>query len=133
MHALDRILGLLDLALEGVDLGRLAGAGARHRGQPLMLEMDEQLGEAALDGFEMDETAVAGVELLDQLDDAVLEMADHRLVGPRELDLFELVGQSLDHVRQRVGVLAGLVVGVHHIGDCRDPLFEDRQGSLVPS
>ena len=45
--------------------------------------MDEQLGQPALDRLEMVEPGVGGVELLDQLGDPILEMAERRLVAAR--------------------------------------------------
>ena len=79
--------------LSASDLGQLGGA-ADPPWDALVLEMDEQFGQPALDRFEVAEAGVGGVELFDQPGDPVLEMADRRLVGARELQPFELVGEG---------------------------------------
>ena len=100
---LERVLGLLfrllevgEVARQHVHFGRQGAAGAREVRHTLVLEVDEQLGEPALDRLEVIEPRVGGVELLDQLGDTVLEMADGRLVAAGELDPLNLVNQSLD-------------------------------------
>ena len=90
-----------------------------------MLEMDEQLGQATLDRFEMIEPGVGGVELLDQFGDPVLEMAERRLVAARELYAFDLVDQTRDHGFELVGhVLAVAITCFERVGEHCDPAFE---------
>ena len=55
--------------------------------------MHQQIGEAALDRFEIAEPRVGGVEPFDQLGDAVFECAERGVIGVRELDPFEFFDQ----------------------------------------
>src|SRR4029077_20236152 len=71
---------------------------------------------------------VRGIELLDQLDDAVLEMADGDVVAARKLDLLDLAGERIDQSfelrRYRSAVLAARGQG---IGKRADALVEPGQ------
>ena len=58
-----------------------------------LVDMHEQIGKPALDGFEIAEPRVGGVEPFDQLGDAVFEVAERRVIGVRELYPFELFDQ----------------------------------------
>ncbi len=128
MHRFERILGAPDVERESVAFG----CG---RGRALMLETDQQLGKSALDRFEMIEATIGLVELLDQSDDAILQMRDRGLVAARELKSFQLVGQPLDHGIEGVRVLAVAVAGLQRVRDRGDPLLDDREyvgaGDLV--
>ncbi len=91
--------------------------------------MHEEIGQAALDGFEIAETRVGGVEPFDQLRDAVFEMAERRVIGVRELDPFELLDESGQQLLKlaRHGV-ARFGRGVQRIGERVEAAFERGNG-----
>ncbi len=62
-----------------------------------MLEMDEQFSQSALDGFQVVKPGVGGVELFDQLGDAIFEMAQGHLVASGERKALELFGKPAQH------------------------------------
>ena len=62
--------------------------------------MHQQIGEPALDRFEIAEPRVGGVEPLDQLGDAVFECAERGVIGMGELHPFELLDQSGEQLLQ---------------------------------
>ena len=77
MHRFQRVLGARDIVPEIVDVRRVLraqSAGVRIR--PHVFEVDQQIGQAALDSFQMAEPGIGGVQLLHQLDDMILEMAE---------------------------------------------------------
>ena len=88
-------------------------------------DVDQKIGEAALDGFEMAEARVGGVQPLHQRDDLILEMTGRDIVAARLLDLLDLVGQRLDQRfqprRHRAAVLRAFG---QRIGQRRDAVFE---------
>ena len=107
-------------------LGRRRAQAARPAVAHLF-EIDQQVGEAALDGFEMAEPGVGGVELLRQLGDAVLERAERKLIALAELHAVEPLAQRADRAFQlgRHGAAA--------FHQRRDPRFElgERLGAAV--
>ena len=96
MHGVERVLGAGDIVLEFDDAGRivLAQATAAFVG-PHLLDVDQEIAEAAFDRFEMAEPRIRGVQPLHQRDDVIFEMAD-RAVTAGLLNLLDLVGQRLD-------------------------------------
>jgi hypothetical protein len=64
--------------------------------RPHLLDVDQEVGEPALDGFQMAEPRVGDVEPLHQAGDAVFEVADRDIIAPRILNLLNLVGQRMD-------------------------------------
>ncbi len=94
----------------------------------LVLEMDQELGQPALDRFEMVETGVGGVELLDQLGDPILEMAERRLVAAVELNALDLVDQAGDHGLELArDVLAVSIARFQRVRERGDPTLEARE------
>ena len=96
VHRFQRILGAGDIVLEIGDLRRAfraqpAGVPVR----PHVFDVDQQIGHAALDPFEMAEPGIGSVQFLHQLDDAILEMAEGVAVAGRALKLLDLVVQRL--------------------------------------
>ena len=84
-----------DVALDGGD-----GDGPAHRtgcrrsvAAADLVDMHEQIGEPALDRFEIAEPCIGRVEPLDQLGDAVFESAERCVIGVGELNPFELFDQ----------------------------------------
>ena len=71
-----------------------------------LVDMHQEIGEPALDGFEIAEPRIGSVEPLDQLGDAVLKVAQSRVIGVGELHPFELLDQAgeklLEFARHRV-------------------------------
>jgi hypothetical protein len=93
-------LDLGDFALDSVDSDRLRRRSQCRRAAAAagFVDMHEKIGEAALDGFEIAEACVRGVKPLDQLRDAIFEMAERGMIGVGELHPFELLdepGQEL--------------------------------------
>ena len=68
------------------------------------LEMDQELGHAALDCLEMAEPGLRGVELLDQPGDPIFEPAERKLLAARErivvgdLQMLDLVAERSDQL-----------------------------------
>ena len=138
MDGFERILGAPfaafdfgDVALDGGD-----GDGFGHRtgcrrsvAAADLIDMHEQIGEPALDGFEIAEPCIGRVEPLDQLGDAVLESAQRCVIGVGELNPFELLDQPgkklLQLARHRV---AGFGRGIERIGKRIDAAFQRRDG-----
>src|SRR5204862_4931239 len=111
-----------------VGFGRQGAAGARKVRHTLVLKMYQQLGEPALDRLEVVEPGVGGVELLDQLGDTILEMADSRLVAAGELNPLDLVDQSLDDGLDLVRrSLVALVARLERVSERCNAAFERRE------
>ncbi len=89
--------------------------------------MHQQIREPALDGFEIAELGVGGVEPLHQLGDAILEIAQRRVIRMRELNPFELFDQPGEQffklVRHRV---AGLGRSAERLRERLDTVFQHR-------
>ena len=64
--------------------------------------MDQHVGHAALDRIEIAEPGVAGVEPLDQLDDAVFEAAQRELIALAQLHAVEPLAERM-HRRFEIG------------------------------
>ena len=68
--------------------GRVAAAAAQ------LLDVNQQIGEPALDPFKQPEPRIRNIEPLDQTGDAVLEMRERGVIGMGELHPFELLDQA---------------------------------------
>ena len=144
-NLLDRIVDRLDriprAALAGLDLVDLALERIHHRRNARrtavacaataaagLLDMNQQVGEPTLDGIEMREAGIGGIEPLHQRGDAILEMAERGVVGVGELNPFELFDQAgdqpLELARNR---MASFVRSVKHVGKRIDAVFQRRQ------
>ena len=126
MHGFERILGALDVALERIGFGVLdAAARSRHA---LAFEVDQEVGKPALDGAEMIEARVGGVELLDQPHDPVFEIVDRGLIGAAAVELIDLVGEASHH-RFEAGGIADRHAArlLQRVRDRRDPLLDERK------
>ena len=96
VHRLDRALRARDVLFERVDAGgvfRPQGGGLLVGAQ--VLDMHEQVGQTALDGFQVSEPGVRSVQPLHELDDAILEMPERDRFAARLLHLLDLVGHRL--------------------------------------
>ena len=83
--------------------GRCGSRLGRRRAKPAashLLEIDQQVGKPALDGFQMAEPGVGGVELLRKFGDAVLERAERKLIALAELHTVEPLAQSANRAFQ---------------------------------
>ena len=109
VDGLERFLVALNLMLNVVELGRLRGS-AHRVGETLMLDMDQEFGEAPLDGFEMTKPAIGCIQFFDQCGDPVLQVVDCRVVSGRELELFQLVGEPMEHGVDVAGLLLVLLM-----------------------
>ena len=99
----------------GERIGR-GGCAARRRGRRLgrrrrpqraraavgahLFEIHQQVGEPALDGIEMAEPRVGGIELFRQLGDAIFERAERELIALAELHAVEPLAQRADRAFQ---------------------------------
>ncbi len=98
-RALLALLDLGDVALDGVNRQRLFG-GRHAPGQGFaaraanLLDMHQQVGDAALDRFEMAKPRVGGIEALHQRRDPVFQMRQCGVIGVRQLNPFEFFDQS---------------------------------------
>ncbi len=98
VHRIERILRARDTEFDVVDARRLLLAQAAcARIRPHLFEVDQKVGDTALDPFQMAEPGVGGVELLHQLDKVILEMAEGLAAAVRRLKM-----QLLDLVRERL-------------------------------
>ena len=90
-----------------------------------ILDMHQQVAQAPLDRLELAEPRFGSVQLLHQLDDAVLQMADRHVVAARGLQQLDLVGQRLHQRfqlrRHRAAVLRALG---QRVGDRRYAVLE---------
>ena len=126
LHRFERILGAGDVVLERVDAGRTFRAQSRRfLVRAHVLDMHQQIGQAALDRFQVAEARVGGVQPLHQLDDAILEMADRDIVAARLLDLLDLVGQRLhQRFQPRRHVVAALRALGQRVGERGNAMLE---------
>ena len=83
----------------GSRLGR-RGAKPARAAAPHLLEIDQQVGKSALDGLQMAEPGIGGVELLRKFGDAVLERAERKLIALAELHAVEPLAQSANRTFQ---------------------------------
>ena len=107
-----------------LDLGRpIPGAGETW--QPLVLEMNEELRQAALDRFEMIEPGIRGVQFLNQLGDAALEMAKRGLIAAAQLHALDLVRQAFKNSFELDGhALPALVTRGERVGEHGNSFFQ---------
>ena len=102
------LLDLGDFALDGVDRQRLFG-GRHACGQGLavraakLFDMHQEIGDAALDRFEMAEPRVGGIEALHQRRDAVFQMRQSGVIGVGQLHPFEFFDQPREQFFKLVG------------------------------
>ena len=64
--------------------------------------MHQQVGDAALDRFEMTEPRVGGIEALHQRRDPVFQMRQRGVIGMRQLHPFELFDQPREQLLELV-------------------------------
>ena len=125
LHGFQRAAGLLHVLPQRADLG---GGRGRTFDIGLALQEDQEIAERLLDRLEMIEAGIGGVELLDQMADPVLELADRSLVGAAEAHLLEPVRQAFDdgvEIGRHAG--AGLAAALEHLGHGRDALLQGRE------
>src|SRR4249920_3852537 len=98
-----------------------------------MLDMDQELSQAPFDRFQLADPRVRSIELLDQLGDTVLELAEGGVIAARELHPLDLVDQSGDDGFELVWhALTGLVTCRERISERSDTLFERIEDAVVP-
>ena len=98
-----------------------------------MLDMDQELSKAPFDRFQLGDPRVRSVELLDQLGDTVLELAERGVIGARELHPLDLVDQSSDDGFEIVRhALTALVTCRERISERSDTLFQRIEDAIVP-
>jgi hypothetical protein len=99
-----------------------------------MLDVDQELSQAPFDRFQLGDPRVRSIELLDQLGDTVLELAEGGVIAARELHPLDLVGQSSDDGFELVRhALTALVITCRErISERSDTLFERIEDAVVP-
>ena len=79
---------MLDCAGGGGRFGANDGVVAQ------LVDIHQEIGEAALDTFEQTKPRIRSVKPFDQRRDAILEMGKRRMIGIRELRPFEFLDQA---------------------------------------
>ena len=127
-------LDLGDIALDGVNGHGLGccGQSGRSARRPRLVDVNQEIGQAALDGLEIAETRVGGIEPFDQLRDAGFEMPKRGVIGMGELHPFKLLDESAQQLfelaRHRV---AGFGRSAQRIGKCLETAFKRRNGATA--